>query len=1053
MLLNLFLLYLLIIISLTHASNINTLNPITFSFTDTGSLFGFSVKIYTPSSNPPSILIGAPRAEGSPNVPRTGNVYSCSPNTSVCTPLLLSKLSDPNEMRQDSVEVGPYVAENKSSMWLGVSIEVSDYGPIITCGHRYVNTGANGLSANMQGICHYLPDISTNSTLHEPCSSCSLITHGNCLAGLGLNLNYDGLSPLIGTPGADQFSGKVFHGREFGTCDRTQFPASDSSFMFGMDSLFGFSIARGRVINPNYEDIISGMPRYDFLKGGFAIFRNESDMFSERIIIPGQYFGAYFAHAIAACDIDGDGLDEIIVGLPTFSTPLASEVGLVQIFFSISQTTTFTNITIENPEALEYSRFGYSIANLGDITKSGGMEFAVGAPFGSGSGKVYIFTWDSTTSAPVLFQTISGSDMNLRSFGTSISPGRDFDGNKYNDLLVGAPFSSQAFLMYSHPVIHLLSQFQFNTEHIFTRNFATCNVMIGGVESNPICFEMDFLLNYSGIDIPDSVRLNFEITLDRTFFQKSFRFRVYFVQNGVKTNTLQLTNMTLDIGILQSVISEQIYVESNPSDLLTPVQFYVEVSEYKDTTRDPNYFTDVKILGQNTFSESLQIRNINCGDDNLCKSDLEISGNLTYPYDSTINNSRKRFIANEVKQVNLTFEVRNKLEEALSPILSLFIPPALNLIRILEAEFNIHNETTFSNGSSLILINIGTSLVENESAVINIMLSVSQNVENFTIEFSIKGANFENPGLLVDNFGSFSVVVTRRAILQLQGFLETDQVYYNGTNPVQNIVSVQSLGSEVVHSYLLNNLNSSTVEHLKINFVWPLGKIATNEFLLYLTSLEYESNKNTSVQCDFSYVNYLNLSTIDLVRTNRRSTRNSNYRLFRRESTTLPTSILCDESPEWCVRFSCFVSRLPPSAGISFTMKSHVFDRTLAQLGPSPTATWELYTTVNVEVIESGVDELYFIPPEREINLLTRILSEELTITYFQLQWYHIIPIILAVIVPFVLFIIIIIILYFCGFFKIKKRGSKELHIPTEEEFEEESNDFNIVEVSGPMPL
>ena len=1036
----------------TSSTNVDVLNANTYVSDELTSLFGYNVKFYTDSINKPSLLIGAPRSEGSSSVNQTGNVFSCSATiSSMCSPLPLTGLADPNKMRQDTPEIGPYIAERKDNMWLGVSIETSLNGRIITCAHRHVDTG-NGNNVYMHGECHLLTTLTTSSTILQPCRSCNLLSYYHCLSGLGLNIDIDGFVPLIGTPGAKQFTGEVFYGINYQGCGSKFSPENLNTQASGNDALFGFSITRGRVINRNFEDIISAMPRYNYLYGGIVIFRNESGLVADKLIIQGQYFGAYFGHSVITCDIDGDGVDEIIVGEPTFSSKRMSEVGLVQIFSYNPSISNFTNLTLEHPEPIEFSRFGFSLANLGDINKNGGAEFAIGAPFGSTQGIVYIFTWDRKNALPILYQKIDASSIsslgNIESFGASISPGLDIDGNNYEDLLIGAPLSNSVFLMRTFPVIYLNSEFLFNTEHIYIKNADTCTIPLNGLPVEVICFKMDFFLSFSGQNTPENVSVKVDIVLDNILHQRGFHFRVYFVQDGEKTNTLSVPSLNIGKFQLQPVISDTIYVESSPVDLYTPVQFLATVRELNRTSLI-DYFQDIKILGDSNFKKTLEIRNVNCGTDNICDSDLSISGTLSFPEDQLENVTFQDFIVNEVKQILLNFTITNKQEEALSPILYLTLPPTVELNRIIDSEYRIHNETVFTNGSSLILIDLTTSLVQEEWITITIILATSQmadQFENFTIRFNVKSINYEDPNLMLDNFGEFFVQVKRRAILQLQAFLQTDQVYYNNTNTLENsmipIPNLQSIGSEVIHSYSVINLKSSTVTQLRINFHWLLGKISSREFLLYLTSLEHDATL-AIVQCDDQYIDYLNISN-KLSRSVRSHKSSNQYRLFRRDTTPLSSTIDCDTNPNYCVVFSCQIFQLPPSQGIRFTLKSRVFEPTLIHLSSLP-MDWHIITKVSLDIIVPGVDYISTIPSNKRVLLSTNISPHEINLTYFILQWYHIIPIILAIVAPCVLFVIIFIALYTCGFFKIKKRGRQDLQASREEEFEEESNDFNMI--------
>ena len=566
-----------------------------------------------------------------------------------------------------------------------------------------------------------------------------------------------------------------------------------------------------------------------------------------------------------------------------------------------------------------------------------------------------------------------------------------------------------------------------------------------------ICFRIrNFCYRLMEITHQTMQMLSLEILIDRILYERSFHFRVYFLQDGLKTNKLTVPNLLLERGLLKVVISEYIYVEANPIDLFTPVQFHASISE-SNSRYSNDYFQNVKILGDTNFLTTLEIRNVNCGSDNNCESDLNIIGNIFYLQDLTQNSYYPEFIVNEVKLLMLNFTIINRKEEALSPILSLSLPSTVYFNRIIEPNYRIHNETNFVNLSTQILVDLATSLVQEESISITILLALSPLVSkfaNFTINFSVNSVNFEESHLLFDNTGHFFVQIKRSATIQLQSFLQTDQVYYNISNPLEasmfHSYNLQAIGNEVIHTYFLNNLKSSNVTQLRINFHWPLGNISVNNFLLYLISLQYDDT-SAVIRCDEQYLNYLNISSQKVMKKEKRSVGSSTqYNIFKRDSLPPSNRIDCDSHPEYCVVFSCHIFDLPPSEGVQFTLKSRVFEPTLIQLSAIP-IDWYITTKVSLDIIEAGVDFISTIPEDKKVYLVTHISPEEISLTYFVLYWYHIIPMILAVILPCGLFIVIFIALYLCGFFKIKKRGRHGIHAVPDEEFEEELTEFNII--------
>lgn len=66
------------------------------------------------------------------------------------------------------------------------------------------------------------------------------------------------------------------------------------------------------------DDVAIGMPRGAGLLGKIVVNGwNMVNIFN----ITGRQIGEYFGYALASCDVDGDGLDDLIIGAPMYSEP------------------------------------------------------------------------------------------------------------------------------------------------------------------------------------------------------------------------------------------------------------------------------------------------------------------------------------------------------------------------------------------------------------------------------------------------------------------------------------------------------------------------------------------------------------------------------------------------------------------------------------------------------------------------------------------------------------------------------------------------------------
>lgn len=102
------------------------------------------------------------------------------------------------------------------------------------------------------------------------------------------------------------------------------------------DSYLGYSVALGDFFNEGFQGIAAGMPRGDQLNGKVQLYTWNLTNFKN---ITGTQLGSYFGYSVAAGDIDGDKLDDLIIGAPMFTLPnneAKYEVGRVYVIYQHS---------------------------------------------------------------------------------------------------------------------------------------------------------------------------------------------------------------------------------------------------------------------------------------------------------------------------------------------------------------------------------------------------------------------------------------------------------------------------------------------------------------------------------------------------------------------------------------------------------------------------------------------------------------------------------------------------------------------------------------------
>jgi hypothetical protein len=249
---------------------------------------------------------------------------------------------------------------------------------------------------------------------------------------------------------------------------------------------FGAAVAKGDFNGDGFEDLAIGSPGEDATIKQLSI--TDAGIIT---ILPGSATGLTTdgnitllltqpdggpGMALAAGDIDGDGYDDLVVGLPQADDGTLEDAGIIAVCFGGPAGITGFDLGIaqDSPEIGNNSesndRFGASLS-IGDANGDGFADVAIGAPgesygnSGQDSGAVYLLYGGDDglqgPNAPHPYQVIVESDANLayestagNQYGYAVLL-HDLDGDGADELSVGTPFSDvqdlDAGLVYIHP--------------------------------------------------------------------------------------------------------------------------------------------------------------------------------------------------------------------------------------------------------------------------------------------------------------------------------------------------------------------------------------------------------------------------------------------------------------------------------------------------------------------------------------------------------------------------------------------------------------------------
>uniref|UniRef100_A0A674EH51 Integrin subunit alpha 5 n=1 Tax=Salmo trutta TaxID=8032 RepID=A0A674EH51_SALTR len=928
------------------------------------SFFGYSVDVFYNNSSSVSILIGAPKANTSqPNVNEGGSVYLCpwSQGQSNCSVVHFDNEGD-RRFHVNDVDVQ---VEFKSHQWFGATVR-SHGNTVLACAPRYYwRTEHDDPFSDATGTCYLSVDNLKTFVEYAPCRT---ERHGPAGQGYcqgGFSADFTKVCQLI-----------------LATTKEIVKAYYPSYFLLSVTGQIQTHQVQG-----SYDDSYLG--EHDFVTGvpkGLMLY---------------GLMGSYFGYAVAATDINNDGMEDLVVGAPMFMQRGSDglrweEVGRVYVYLQ-RRPLLFEPRLPHLGGSQAFGRFGSSLAPLGDLNQDGFNDIAIGCPFGGDDqqGLVLIYNGHASGLMDMPTQTLSGqwaSGTFPASFGYALRGNKDLDHNGYPDLIVGAFGADKAVLYRARPIVIASASLTLQPTMINPEE-KSCTVSNGNETISVSCVNLSFCLSANGKHLPADLGFVVEVQLDhlKQTQKESLVRRTLFLDSHqpslLKTITMANGGRTCH--------DTRVYLRSEGEfrDKLSPI--YVTLNFSLDPLAPLDLHGLRPILKYQTthlIEQKAQIQ-LDCGEDNICVPDLKLA----------VYGDRTEVYLGDDNSLTLTFNARNEGEGgAYEAELYMVLPPEADYSGIarnnqsltqLTCSYEAENQTRY------LVCDLGNPMKSGTSLWAGLRFTVPRLKDTYnTVQFELQ-IRSKNENSSQSDVELYDLEVAVVADVILQGVSRPDKLLFPPPNwrMSHSLREEQDIGSEIQHVYELVNNGPSMISQSVLELRCPLR--AQGHDLLYPVEVITQGPLNCSSN---HTLNALKLKTVS-----------PEHHIQRREVYRDPlakqSNLSC--STVECWRLHCHVGLLERGSSVILTVRSRIWAETFIERAYKQ---YVLECSAQYRVKNMPYAIAPKLKPSGSTKVLTPVMWNKPESQYIVPLWI----IILAILAGLLLLALLIYVLYKMGFFK-----------------------------------
>ncbi|XP_046751048.1 integrin alpha-9-like [Diprion similis] len=806
-------------------------NPTTVTNNSRTSYFGYTVALWNRNSQP-WLFIGAPRASSSlyKTTGETGTVFKCHIGKQ-CMEWPIDKQEDKSQQPQKGSWLGGamIVQNNKRpSLWVcapnWMDYSNNDVSSVPMHGRCYRVSADKINSQEPQGLSIELLNNPLNTYIDPKGRSFNFHRLAQC--GFSLNIAHSKSSHRLisGCPGVYGAHGTSVIQEN----NKLAFIVLQAKGDLGGSSdQFGYAVTSGKYFGDGEHIDARGGPRGSRMLGQVRLFQfpskaDENDKPREDIQIDGTQIGEYFGAALASCDIDADGKDDLLVGAPHWSTNI-KELGRIYIYREGYGTvrvledcsTNMRNYGFKKREhiagKIDGGRYGTTITCLGDINHDGFADVAVGAPY-SENGIVDIYYGSKNGLDLNHKRTITGPE-NTKGFGFSISEAVDIDNNGYVDIAIGAYLSGHVMLVRSNRIVNLNVKLSSNV----TRT--------SGLRQRAQFLSLTVCSWYEGANKSQNITVTTELKIDDEYQRATFSDKTIDSINKTvyKFDTILKADQKWCNNYIVNIIKK-------PDYFLYPLKFSVRqnLTKHESQTGLLKVRKNGAFTSKDNFCESCAVMNefqeppedhlevpfaLECNNREFCSSSLSINVVTNW-------NDTKPYVIGSSEVIELDVTVKNDGERAYFTKVNISMPSCIQLHNsgplICEEVENVHEIRK-------VTCNISDSLDHDETQSVKVSLDAAMMPTDLDkITLNATAVTFSNDTKLGNYTASLSISCVVKAAIGIAGASEETLYPYTLSGPAEDLPNIRFR-----HTFGIRNDEITPIEQALVSVSVPTHWVAS----------------------------------------------------------------------------------------------------------------------------------------------------------------------------------------------------------------------------------